>query len=248
MKHHQPGIHIQSYDVITDEHGGSLEAWWGQATVHVKAQDGDMPCMVANELICSRLAAALGLPVLPGEVATHPDRRLCWATPQIKYAGLTPPPPLLSEIVATYSSTAAGALVFDCWVLNEDRHEDNFLFHKNLGMWLIDHENALAGRQGERFESLHAHPTPLLGYHCFRDASLNNDDVQYWVRHVRSVSEVVVDLALNEANDRGLITKARAAILKKVLIRRRNGIGSLVSRFVQKADGTGPVEQLDILA
>lgn len=246
MRYREPGIHIQSYEVIPDELGGSLDAWWGQAIVHVKAQDGDMPFMVANELICCRLAAALGLPVLPGELATHPESgRLCWATPQVKYGGVTPPPALPADILELYSSTAAGALVFDCWVLNEDRHDENFLFHPNLGMWLIDHEHSLAGRDGSRFEAFEKGQTASSISHCFRGQVLDVDDVEYWVRRVRSIPVNVIDLALNEANARRLISKQQVNILRKMLVARRETISSLVAGLVGKppAPGSDILEQ-----
>ncbi|MGY2036598.1 hypothetical protein ACW9HF_15050 [Nocardia gipuzkoensis] len=241
MRYREPGIEIHSLDAITDEYGGSNDSWWGMANLHVKAQDGDAPYLVANELICCRLAAALGLPVLPGEVAYLPDGRKCWATPQLRHGGAGLPPTRQTEILSVYGSTVAGALVFDCWVQNDDRHEDNFLFHPRLGMWLIDHEHSLAGRSGEHFGAT-TNLTPLR-YHGFGAAPLSSDDLQYWIRRVRSTPVAVIELALQEAYERGLLVpKPRVKSLRSLLIDRQGKIESLVSalRKNEKPASSGP--------
>ncbi|VFA94733.1 Uncharacterised protein [Nocardia farcinica] len=229
MRYREPGVQVHSLESVPDEFGGANQSWWGLATMHVKAQDGDCPFMIANELICSRLAAAMGLPVLPGEVATLDDHTKGWATPQIKHDGVTPPPlARTDQILGLYGATIAGAFVFDCWVLNEDRHISNFLFHPRLGIWLIDHEHSLGGRQGESMSSSTAQSTPLR-YHAFQDVDLPQEDLNYWIRRVRHLPTMVVDLALDEAHARGLLgARTNVVSLQKLLISRRDAIESLV--------------------
>ncbi|WP_327145232.1 hypothetical protein [Nocardia sp. NBC_01327] len=227
-RYREPGIEIESYTSISDEFAGTHDSWWGVAKMHVKAQNHDLPYLIANELICCRLAAALGLPVLPGEVAKHPDGRQCWVTPQISQAGMTVPPTRESEILGQYASTVAGAFVFDCWVLNEDRHEENFLFHPVLGMWLIDHDNALAGNDGARFETFAARFDMPLDWHGFSAAALPQQALEFWCWRVQSVPDAAIDLALGEVSARGLMQKSRTATLRRLLRSRRESIAGLV--------------------
>jgi hypothetical protein len=216
--------------------------------MHVKAQDHDLPYLIANELICCRLAAALGLPVLPGEVANHADGRKCWVTPQVSHGGVAVPPPKGDDVLAAHASTIAGTVVFDCWILNEDRNEDNFLFHDSLGMWLIDHEGALAGADGGRFETFSRKTDMPLGWHGFEGAALPEEAVKYWRWRVKSVSDRAIDLAIDEANARGLLPKAKGAVISKLLRDRKEQIDRLVGDFLKMANtGTDEDDPEDTL-
>ncbi|GGK54861.1 hypothetical protein [Nocardia camponoti] len=227
MRYREPGVEIHALEAVPDDIEGQNQAWWGLATLHVKAQDGDCPLLLANELICCRLAAALGLPVLPGEIANLGDGRKGWATPQIRANGVSAPPPSdVNAILDKYDHIAAGALVFDTWIQNDDRHLENFLFHPNLGIWLIDHEESLLGRKGEHFGG--RTDTPLR-YHQFSDATLPEDALNYWINRVRMTSDSIINLAVDEAYDRGLlIPKPRAGAVKVLLKQRGGTIESLV--------------------
>ncbi|QRI76046.1 MULTISPECIES: hypothetical protein [Rhodococcus] len=231
-RYREPGIEIESYTSITDDYAGAHDSWWGVAKMHVKAQDHDLPFLLANELICCRLAAAIGLPVLPGEIALHPNGRKCWVTSQVSHAGVTVPPTRGQEVVAAHAPTIAGALVFDCWVLNEDRHEENFLFHPSLGIWLIDHDDALAGSDGRRFNTFAKTTDMTLGWHGFQSTELPLEALRFWAWRVKNAPMGAIDLALNEANARGLLPKANGATLRKLLRDRKERIDTLVDRFV----------------
>lgn len=234
VRYREPGVEIHSFEAITDEYGGTNDSWWGQATLHVKAQDHDCPYVVANELIGARLAAGIGLPTLPGEVATLSDGRIGWATPQIRYRGVTPPPAYKpDDVLNLYGSVAAGALVFDCWIQNIDRTIENFLFHPSLGIWLIDHEHSLAGRRGEGLKSV---PTPstTMTAHAFRGMPMNDTDLQYWIQRVRTIPRDVIELPLDEAHARGLLgAKPNAVHLRKLLLARQAEIESLVNGLMR---------------
>ena len=149
----RPGIRVEEFIPIEDpDDQGTYETWWGRARVHAKIHDPAKPFMLANELIGTRLAAALGLPTLPGEIARSFDGRNCWVTPRISESGTTSPPPATeAQIAAEYPNVVAGMLAFDSWIHNVDRTADNVLFDPRLGVWLIDHENSLAEPDGRAF-------------------------------------------------------------------------------------------------
>ncbi|MGF0312494.1 hypothetical protein [Rhodococcus sp. IEGM1428] len=240
-KHRLPGVHVLEYQNIAEPHvEGSNDAWWGVAKMYVKAQDHDAKYLLANELICCRLAAALGLPVLPGEIAQHPDGRKCWVTPQISLSDVSLPPTDLDRMMAAQPGVVAGTVVFDCWVRNDDRTADNLLFDPRLGIWLIDHEHCLAGRTGESFGELRRVVDEQPGWSDFRDRTIDTSAIEYWTMRVRSLPITPVEQALEEAFLRGLINRAQQAELKTFLLARKEKIDTLVKTFVSAPPSMEP--------
>lgn len=229
----RPGIRVDEFLPIEDpDDQGTYETWWGRAWVHVKVSDPVKQFMLANELIGARLASALGLPTLPGEIAQDPDGKDCWVTPRVtSAAGTTPPPATPAVIAADHATVIAGMIAFDAWIHNIDRTEDNVLYDPRLGLWLIDHENSLAEPDGRGFETKPdvAAQTPLSG-HGFAGEATDEQALRFWTQRIGIVSEHVIERPLDEANRRGLISKKEAAWLMRYLLARRNIIASLVPK------------------
>lgn len=231
-----PGIEVEQFVTIDDpNHQGTHDTWWGVARMHVKAEDALSPHMLTNELICSRLAASLGLPVLPGEIATGPEQVRCWVTPQIAAGGIPPPPTDARELALSNPNSAAAILVFDSWVRNQDRTADNILHDPRLGLWVIDHEDALAGAASDGFASLRQGREAPVTSHVFRDEPLDEDAVVFWTRQVQCVTTAAIDRALEEAHDRGLVTQPQVTALKRFLLVRRDTIGKLLPTVTNMA-------------
>ncbi|MCB1288635.1 MAG: hypothetical protein KDB47_13250 [Mycobacterium sp.] len=227
----RPGIRVEEFIPIEDpDDQGTYETWWGRARVHAKIHDPAKPFMLANELIGTRLAAALGLPTLPGEIARSFDGRNCWVTPRISESGTTSPPPATeAQIAAEYPNVVAGMLAFDSWIHNVDRTADNVLFDPRLGVWLIDHENSLAEPDGRAFgrKADQVAETPLAS-HPFVAAPLDPDEVRFWAGRIQILSKHVIERPLEEANRRGLVTQEQAGWLLKYLLARRTMIVRLI--------------------
>ncbi|WP_218102555.1 hypothetical protein [Rhodococcus sp. 1139] len=143
---------------------------------------------------------------------------------------------------------SAGMLAFDYWVRNEDRHAGNVLFDPRLGIWLIDHESALAGRSGEGMDSLSSGAKATLSYHMFKDEidtsseGVDPSHLNLWVTRIRALPVAVIDAALDEACDRGLIPRSCQKGLKAFLLARRTHLGTLL------AGATSEPEQLELIA
>lgn len=242
----RPGIRVDEFIAIDDpDDQGTYEAWWGRASVHAKVQDPTKPLMLANELIGARLAAALGLPTLPGEIARSFDGKDCWITPRISESGKTSPPPATEqEIAVEHPTVVAGMLAFDSWIHNIDRTADNVLFDRRLGVWLIDHENSLAEPDGRAFAQKpdQAAQTPLSS-HPFSKTPVDPDDVQFWANRIQIVSQHVIERPLDEAYRRGLINRDQEAWLSRYLRERRTRISTLIpttERAPNPIPGVGP--------
>ncbi len=227
----RPGIRVDEFlDIEDSDDPGTYETRWGRAWLQVKINDPTKPYMLANELIGARLAAALGLPTLPGEIARDFDGKDCWVTPRISETGTTSPPPATEQqIAADHPTVVAGMLAFDSWIHNVDRTADNVLFDPRLGVWLIDHENSLAEPDGRAFsrKAEQAAETPLAS-HPFAAMPLDPDGVRFWAARIAIISRHVIERPLDEANRRGLITKPEMAWMLKYLMARRTMISRLI--------------------
>ncbi|QTF82286.1 serine/threonine kinase [Gordonia phage ZiggyZoo] len=237
----RPGIRVEEFIRIDDpDERGTYETFWGRAWVHTKLHDPTKPFMIANELICGRLAAAVGLPTLPGELARDPDGLTdCWAAPRIRTESDTSLPPVSAAAIAVHHpNVVAGMIVFDAWVHNQDRTADNVLFDERLGIWLIDHENSLAEPEGTGFDLNpdQAAKTPL-GWHEFADTATDSDAIRFWCQRIELAPVHVIERPLKEANQRGLITKTQQTWIGRYLLARRGQIASLLPTL-KNARGT----------
>lgn len=227
----RPGIRVDEFLPIDDpDDQGTYDTFWGRAWVHIKLHDPTKPLMLANELIGGRLAAALGLPTLPGETALNPDGVACWVTPRVTTpAGGTPPPPTATAINASHPTVVAGMVAFDAWIHNIDRTEDNVLFDPRLGLWLIDHENAFAEPDGRAFSTSADHAArQRLSSHGFGRVPIDADALRFWVQRIEMVSNHTIERPIAEANHRGLINQIQAKWLTRYLLARRDRLATLM--------------------
>lgn len=93
-----------------------------------KLNSASAPYAVANEFICGRLGLMVGLPVPPGVVVTADDGRLAYVSLRFGPKGQRPPPTIPEHLVEDKPSVAAGIIAFDCWIGNEDRHQENVAY------------------------------------------------------------------------------------------------------------------------
>ena len=227
----RPGLRLDELTRIDDpDDPDAPETYWGRAWMHVKKHDSDNPYLIANELICCRLAAAVGLQVLPGEVARDQDGATYWAVPGVGSEGGIPVPPVSAhDIALAQMQVVAGMIVFDSWVNNTRRRADNVVYDERLGVWLVDHEYSLAQPHGRAFtEKPDDEALAPLGWHEFADEAIDKDLLRFWEQRVRTLSAHVIGRPLLEANQRGLITQKQQSWLAKYLLARRDRIVSLV--------------------
>lgn len=119
------------------------------------------PRQLVNELVCSTLGRAVGLPIpegfivranatdLPesGILATHEGDALIFACadvgrPSLKRRLTESGVQFLTQLFTTWTQWDEAA-VFDEWIANPDRHPGNLLVEGPDKVWLIDHSHAL---------------------------------------------------------------------------------------------------------
>lgn len=102
----------------------------------------------ASEIICARVAPLIGLDVPPGVLARDEAGDIYFASLDFTAVG-GPPSADLAAFVAAKPELAAGVVVFDCWVANEDRMMDNLAYDAGADeVILFDHDQALFGPPG----------------------------------------------------------------------------------------------------
>ncbi|MFF4598137.1 hypothetical protein [Amycolatopsis sp. NPDC001319] len=180
-----PGFQLISY--ARDGTGSLDRAWFGKANIYVKPNQVDQPFVVANELLCSRLASAVGLPVPVGDVASDFGGEIVWVSALVTLDGQETAPPAAGEVQVAQPDLVAGMCVFDVWVSNEDRHDENLIYHPKIGLWLIDHDQSLGGKKTGEPEVLERYRDQPLRYHLFRGVDLHPKHVDDWISRIRHV-------------------------------------------------------------
>lgn len=106
------------------------------------------PLAIANELICAELGHALRLPIPPSFVVQREERGAepvpHFVSLKFLFAGENLPPADCDAIVAKHPDLAAGIVVFDNWICNNDRHDENLAYDEDSDrVHLFDHSHAL---------------------------------------------------------------------------------------------------------
>jgi hypothetical protein len=228
----QPGIKVISLDAPASD--SANEYWWGTGQIHVKPRTPDHPWLVANEFVCARLAAAVGLPIPAGEIGQDQSDRVAWVTTVIDLNGQLVAPEDVRAIVAREPDLVAGVFVFDVWILNIDRHDENVISHPKLGLWVIDHDQALGGQRTGIPGALAALQDDALGFHAFGDADLDRARLRAWGDRVRAVPRSAVERLVTEGCRRGLYSKDVAAAVVNFILRRQGDVHRLVTRSLPR--------------
>lgn len=235
----QPGIQIRSFDGLAgDDANGS---YWGTASVLVKPDTPEAPNGVAAEFLSTRLANAVGIPVPMGDVALDFRNRVVWVSALVQLDGEELAPPDPTEVVARSPDIAAGIFVFDVWTLNGDRHDENFVYHSQVGLWAFDHALGVGQLYQSSFANLQQEINRPLTFHELRSEALQPARLHQWGERIRGLSRTAIERSILEAQQRGLITVEDRAGITELLLQRQTNIHRLVQRSLpQKADKSEP--------
>lgn len=102
---------------------------------------------VFNEIVCTELGRALGLPIPVGMV-TDKNGEVYYCSGNVAPAQEFPPADL-AHLASNHPDLYCGIAVFDGWVCNPDRHGGNVFYNEDDGtVYLIDHGMAVMARRG----------------------------------------------------------------------------------------------------
>jgi hypothetical protein len=119
--------------------------------------------------------------------------------------------------------------VFDVWIYNEDRHDENLIYHPNLGLWLIDHDQALAGPTladpSDILPNYNDHP---IRRHVFRGEHLDAGHVGQWVQLIQRFPMSVVNGIIDTGRRAGVYPAPYGDATRRFLRYRQANLPQLV--------------------
>lgn len=207
----------------------------GTLDVVLKQDSDNSPSCVYNEMVALRLAQRLGVPLAMG-VPSVGDGGTYFAS--LTVGGLSINLPNVTEkqmpnVAKRYPADAAGILVFDVWVLNNDRANNLKANLTSADIHLIagiDHEQTLLGTLGDLKESLAAlEAMEVPAQHPLRE-SVPASQLRTWTDAVRGLSDETIDAAVVLGFSVSGVHESMQRKLGTALKARRDAIDDLVKR------------------
>ncbi|WP_442853333.1 HipA family kinase [Arthrobacter sp. UNC362MFTsu5.1] len=236
----KPGLRVT--EISARPEFGTKDIWIGSSKSYVKIQDSDAPRLVAHEFLAARLANGMGIPVPFGEVAQLDDERFAWAVAHIGSDGEAFAPPDMSVLLQRSPHVLAGISVFDTWIHNTDRTDENLIWHDSVGLWAIDHEQAFCGSSADPAKVLRGSHESITPLHAMEGLSVSSLEVLPWLLSVRTHGKPLATRACEEAWSRGLITRPEAEAYQRFLSVRAATIGALVTTSLRLTEN--PLESI----
>lgn len=221
----RPGLQVRDL-VVSDL--GTQDLWAGTADVYVKRGTGDGHNLVLHEYLAARLAVSIGIPVPFGEVAHVHDERSAWVSAVVGKRGQMLAPPSAQEAYNAEPHIVAGIAVFDAWIMNQDRTEQNLVWHHSIGAWAIDHEQSFCGSSHTPETTLDGSVMRPHNVHAFRRLGISREHMIPWTNLIHSIGPEVAVRAVAECNRRKLVTQDRGKHYVSFLVSRAKMIHDLV--------------------
>jgi hypothetical protein len=220
----------------------------GDAVFKVKSETGPPPpYTVAQEYICAELAKHIRLPLPPHFIAR--DRRskeLLFCTMNLTLGGGEPPRlDQPKSAVAQEPDLCTGLILFDIWVLNTDRHDENVSFQsqrppQRLGIFDHSHTLFFYPDWSVRFHgklAIGGKDAPESNRHVLLDHLDTIDHIPKWLKRIRGVPDEYLGEILMNATELGLPTliakqafaflRERRDTLQKILDDHRHEFSSI---------------------
>jgi len=196
-------------------------------------RDANNQFEVFNELLGTRLATLVGLPVPPGFILN--DNGFWFASMRFSILGVELPDGDSERLVAEQPFLACGIVVFDSWIANADRHSRNFFYDcEDKKVWLFDHGRALL--DGVGVGHLEARQDGLgisTDDHDIMSEITSLDDFDEWMERIGGVSDRLIMDAASEASE-VIDDKAAALACGRWLIQRKGLLKDIFKRNLGK--------------
>jgi hypothetical protein len=198
---------------IPGDQVNASDVWVASADVYAKrANPTPPPYDIVNEYVCGELAKLIRLPVPPSFIGTRMrDSQLYFCSPSFNLSGENSAPVDCSLVASREPSIVSGVLLFDIWVANTDRHNENLSFRRQgvgARVDIFDHSHALF----READSLEIHEgklgitkeRPHYNRHCLLDYITTDVHFDKWLNRIQAVSNDALQEILAEAVELGL--------------------------------------------
>jgi hypothetical protein len=229
---------------------GVVETETGKAAAYVKLLPKKA---LANELVCTVLGQAAGLPVPDGylvqvSVDDYPDSLfLCSQklTHTLAYGSVDLDSPSLARkfgadnvafdtLISDWPRWNE-ALLFDEWVSNGDRHPGNFLVRSPNDVWLIDHSHAFRGPNWYLMDLVPHSPTRnLIAEHAERVLKLpeRKQLLDYADQLTAEYESLALSHIMDESRAAYLLSEPDLSAMQNFLARRLKLLPGFIARRV----------------
>jgi hypothetical protein len=236
---------------------------FGYTQAYHKAPTDDIPFRIPSEYIASKLGQVLGLPIPPCALTRfgQQDIRL-FSSYDFNFERASLVPVFGDIVVAKLPHLCAGVVVFDIWIGNEDRHDENVVVDRGddpRHLHLFDHDHSLLSGMNysgvERLAKLEkdlgitGKPPINNNRHVFLDELKSHEDLDFWIGRVQKVPDFMIDDLCDAAKSEIGIESNVASKLAFFLKQRRDGIGGLINNnhdeftALPKREGTLPFSE-----
>lgn len=223
----QPGLRVE--DLVASELG-SKDLRQGRAAVFVKSAEIHEHPIVLHEYLATRLAHSIGIPVPFGELASVENDQRAWASAIVGENGQAAAPPDVVQASQQERHIFAGIAVFDVWILNPDRTDENLIWTPDVGLWAIDHEQAFNahdvrtdGRLSDKDQVTSASP-------IYKEVTPDIELMTPWVQLIQLHGRAWARAACDSAHHRQLQSLATLNDYRKFLTSRATMLHSLVAK------------------
>lgn len=200
-------------------------------TTKAKSGMGIGRFVVANEIVCQRLGKILGLPVPEGTIIQDDEDNAFYASLNFNVNGLNLPPANAEQVAQEQPHLACGTIVFDIWMANGDRHENNLHYDSTRKqLYIFDHSHALFGTEGPLRLNTLGNDLGIPS-HCLALEAVSLQDAAFWVGRAKQIPIYCIREALVEATYGGLPPEAIDDALESI-VKRREIIFDLIEQNI----------------
>jgi hypothetical protein len=206
---------------------GKTEAFHVSIGGIAKSNSQSHPYVVPNELVCGALARAILLPVPPGFVVEHKSLPH-YVSLNFNFTDEKLAPADTSLIAAQWPDLAAGIVLFDIWILNDDRHDQSiYLDRTTEKLYIFDHSHAFLRRKG-RARLLEKASELAIGNHCLASKLPDLSHFNKWHERIKSIPEFYIREVLVSATKVGL-SEEDVDFCVEYLVTRRSRLAAIVN-------------------
>jgi hypothetical protein len=218
------------------------QTWWVKCEAVGKARYEESPYLFANEWIAGNIAQFLRLPIPPFALLSKKSRGTAMFCSYNFRGDSTPADVKPDELYGKFPSECVGIFLFDCLVINCDRHRGNLKVDdpdKPTDFYIFDHERALFyiykgegikrlnSRQNRLGVSDSAVSDPADEWHCLIECIDSAGLLSDWLRRIESIPDWFIDAICGEVLRLGITQTERDAVAR-FLKERRTNLASLV--------------------
>jgi hypothetical protein len=221
------GVALGAYGVAA---GGGGAVSGVQLHGYIRQNSDDRPFGVVNDFVASTLGAMIGLPVPPITLVELSGGEVGSVTLGFGERGVQPPPADLAALADEYPEDAAGTIVFDQWVCNQDRHDENIAYLAKRGVSIFDHDAAIIGHKPpvSASDNLAAGRGAIVTNHPLAPYVEDWRLIEGWIAEVRRLSPRSIRRVAERVYDSRLVTAPERDGIVELLTYRARALGAMM--------------------